>query len=448
MPAERRNLVEAATAIEPILDAYQLTSHHLVGDVDGHANVTEAMPVVTRVLSGLDVTLPELIEHLAHPTGETVADLVELAGQLLDGPTRNSYLSKLRFFRDGWRIQESQLSDAIDAARQAGLHLTLSPDPSHYPTVEQAAPGGKKLKTYLVLWPGYGDEPLERVRRSKIELAGKYKRADTLTRAAGRDRSRAKRGEPPLGWSADGAVCGLYDAVTYLYKLARDEGILDVTVDPLASIHWPTRGETNRRPQSYDEVSSLWRTVILHGPDPDLDRLLIKFAFHTGARRAGALNLTLDRLDRERQSVKLLQKYGKVTEVPVCRTLLDELEHLARARGASKPSDAVFRTEAVDPTTGVNRPMTKGHIDTLHDAIRDHLEWARREGWSLHWARHHAKAEIHDIGGPAIARRFMGHSAAHVTEKYGPAGFEHVAWAVSIRTGEVHPMAEKPWWLD
>jgi integrase len=450
MTPDRRTLVEASQTIDRLLEAYQLPLSALTEPADDtqRAAVDALTPVLTQVLATHEVDLAGVLSHLTAPTGDTVADLVELADQLLKGETRTTYLSKLKFFRDGWCILPEQLDDAIAAAKQAELRIELSANPDDHPQIDQPVPGGKTPHRHLVLWPGYGHEPIERVRRFKIELAGKYKRADTLTLAAGRDRKRAEKGQPPLGWTGDGAVDGLYAALSYLYGLARGEGIIDVTTDPLADIKSPDRGETNRRPLTRTEITSLWHTVALHAPDPALDRLLVKFFFHTGARRDGAINLTVGMLNFERQSVTLVQKYGKATEVPVCRSLLEELAAFAASRGSTNPDDPVFRLDSLDRSTGQLRPLSDKHFDSLHDDIRDHCDWAREEGWTVHWVRHHAKAEMHDIGGPAVARQFMGHSAAHVTERYGPASFEHVAWAVSVRTGEPHPMAVKPHWLS
>lgn len=451
MANNRAALVEAADTVERLLDAYQLSPDALADpealDPGQQATVATLIPVLDQLLDSHGVTLQQVVDFLNTPVIDTVAALVDLADQLLVGSTRATYMSSLRFMRDGWRIFPEELPDALAAAKQAELRVELPSDPAAYDTVEAVIPSGKRTATFLVLWPGYGDQPIERVRRAKVEFAAKYKRADTLTRAAVRDRKRAARGAPPLGWTADGAVSGLYAAMSYLFGLARGEGIVDATFDPLADVTKPGRGETNRRPQSPDEIDGLWRTVVLHAPDPQGDRLLLKFFFHTGSRRAGAINLTLGDLNRDRQSVTLTQKYGKRTEVPVARTLLDELFAHAHARGSTEDTDPVFRVSERDPATGALRPLSDRHFDTLHDSIHDHLAWAREEGWTVHWARHHAKAEMHDIGGPAVARRFMGHAPGHVTERYGPASFEQVAWAMSVRTGEPHPLAEKPWWL-
>ena len=448
MTATRRSLVEASQTIQQLLDAYQLPATALAEPGQAPPGTVEVLtPVVEQVLATHDVDLDDVVAQLTATVGDTVTDLVDLADQLLTGATRATYMSRLRFFRDGWRILPEHLDDAIAAARQAELRVELSPDPDDHDQILQPVAGGKTPQRHLLLWPGYGNEPITRVRRAKIELAGKYKRADTLTLAATRDRRRAAKGQPSLGWTGDGAVEGLYAALSYLYGLARGEGILEPGTDPLEDIKVPQRGENGRRPQSADEIESLWRTTILHGPDPDLDRLLLKFLFHTGARRAGAINLTLGLLNPQRQSATLIQKYGKRTEVPLAKTLYDELVAFAHARGSTEPDQPVFRVNQHDRTTGELRPLTRNHFETLHQAIQDHLPWASEVGWTVHWARHHAKAEIQDIGGPAIARRFTGHAPAHVTERYGPASFENVAWAISVRTGEPHPLALKPHWL-
>ena len=107
-----------------------------------------------------------------------------------------------------------------------------------------------------------------------------------------------------------------------------------------------------------------------------------------------------------------MHEHGRRTEVPICRSLFDELITFAHARGSTEPHDPGLRVDQLDRTTGTQRPLTDDHFDTLHVKIREHLPLARGEGETVHWALRHAKAEMHNIGRTAVARRFMGHSRA------------------------------------
>lgn len=98
-----------------------------------------------------------------------------------------------------------------------------------------------------MLWDGYGELVIGKVLRSKVEIAGMYKRADILTRATWRDRNRAERGLPSLGWTGNGAVAGLYEALTYVYVLPRGDHIIESTLDPLEHVTKPDRDDSGRR---------------------------------------------------------------------------------------------------------------------------------------------------------------------------------------------------------
>lgn len=62
------------------------------------------------------------------------------------------------------------------------------------------------------------------------------------------------------------------------------------------------------------------------------------------------------------------------------------------------------------PKTGEYRPLSARHFDTLHRKIHTNLDWAGKEGWTVHWARHHAKAQVSQIAGPDAARKLLGHA--------------------------------------
>lgn len=88
------------------------------------------------------------------------------------------------------------------------------------------------------------------------------------------------------------------------------------------------------------------------------------------------------------------------------------------------------------------RPLTRKHLETIHEVIRRHVPWVARKGWTVHWARHQATAEIQDIAGPSAAQKLLGHAPVNTTEGQGSATLERVAWAVSVRTREPHRLAQ------
>lgn len=165
--------------------------------------------------------------------------------------------------------------------------------------------------------------------------------------------------------------------------------------------------------------------------DPDLDLLLVRFHLESGARREGALNLTLGRLDHRRATVWLDEKFDIEREQPVSPSLLAEIEAHARSRGATKPEDPVFRT-----ARGV--PISRRRYNTLFNHVQAALPWTDRTPVTAHVLRHTTATAVERIAGHAVAEAFLGHAPTSV---YTKARIEEVAAAIATLTGEPHPLA-------
>lgn len=208
--------------------------------------------------------------------------------------------------------------------------------------------------------------------------------------------------------------------------------------DPTKGIAKPRRLDSRRRALTDPELDEVVRVAAATSRDPALDLLLIRFHLETGARRDGALTLRLGALDRARQTVWLVEKFGARREQPVSASLLHLLTDHATDRGAAGPDDAVFRIRG-------GRPISRRHYNTLFDHIQRRLEWTARTPVTAHVLRHTAITRVERHAGYGVAVAFAGHSqTGTVTGTYIKATVEEVAAAVAALTNETHPLAPPP----
>lgn len=238
-----------------------------------------------------------------------------------------------------------------------------------------------------------------------------------------------------------GAQENCVGALRCVFKEAVAEGLIHE--DPAAGINKPRRKPNTRRALSTSELEQVWQVVATGGDDSLLDALVVRTFIETGCRRAGLVGLRLCDLRPDRLQVRLIEKGDIERWQPVSQTLFDALVEFAGSRGARKPEDKVFLYR---PRKGerIGRPMTNRRLNTLADRIQDELPWAKQLGVSPHFFRHSATSAIERVAGFAVARAFAGHTAGgETTTTYIKAQENEVAAAVSILTGEPHPLAAK-----
>ena len=240
---------------------------------------------------------------------------------------------------------------------------------------------------------------------------------------------RARRNRPGSdGRSARESCIGALRAL-----FARAERADLVTRSPAAQLEKPRRLPNRRRALDDGELREVINAVQTTSQDPDLDLLLIRFHLESGARREGALNLRLRDIDRARSSVWLREKFGIEREQPVSPSLLRAMEAHSSNRGAVTADDAVLRSRR-------GLPITRRRYNTVFDLARPCLPWAERTPVSAHVLRHTAITAVERHAGFAVAQAFAGHSASSVTGTYTRARISEVAQAVSVLTGEAHPL--------
>lgn len=240
--------------------------------------------------------------------------------------------------------------------------------------------------------------------------------------------------------SADGRGAAENAVAAFRWFFGRAVANDFIAVNPAAKIAKPRRNGARRRALETDELEQLFDVVASGGNDPDLDMLLVRFHFETGARREGALNLKLGDVDATNQLVTLAEKFDKVRTVPMSRDLTDMLLAHAASRGVVRSSESLFRYKPGDGAT-VGAPLTRKRYETLFTRVQEALPWAKRLGVSAHWLRHTAGTAMERIGGIAVATEFLGHASDHVTFNYTRATAVEVCDAFSLRAGEQHPLA-------
>lgn len=316
------------------------------------------------------------------------------------------------------------IDDLVKAAREA----VPAPSVSEYrPTVEAAAPSGAG-GTYKTYWndleAAFGNTPLNQVSTTDLKVVQKQVK------------ERAKKKNPAnAGRSAEEHFVS---ATKLFFATAVEDGAIHA--DPAAGLKKPRRGKGRRRPLNEQELRQVIEATPVDSDDPELDRLIVRFHLETGARRAGAINLTVADLDFERQTLWLHEKYDEEREQPVTRTLLNELRGHAKKRGSGTKTSPVFHYKPYKD--GAPHPLTHRRYNTLFPRLQELVGFSANTALDSHTLRKTAIAMVERVAGFEVARRFAGHSAPSVTSHYAEASIAEVAAAVAYITGEPHPLAE------
>jgi integrase len=173
------------------------------------------------------------------------------------------------------------------------------------------------------------------------------------------------------------------------------------------------------------------------GDDPELDTLLLRLHTETACRRGGALALRPQDLDKQQCLILLREKGETVRWQPVSPTLMGRLAEHAQERHA--PADGqLLRYRG-------GKPITHRRYDHLWIRVGRHLPWARTQQITTHWIRHTVLTWVERNFGMAVAAAYAGHTdGGHdsgATGTYARATLAEVATALSVLTGESHPLA-------
>ena len=424
-------------------------------------NFDAITPAIQALLDSQGVSIDELAAHLNRaespaPAGARRAtiDTASAAASLaLDPGAVKNYRSYWRVLAVGivlpatWSSErlERYAADLAAIDREQKLGLAIPTDIHACPRERRAdgTDGG------VIVQPGHGDAWLDDITTFDVQILTKWVGGNALAKAREQDRQRAAKGDPPTRKHGKSAQENFIGAIRCLYKAAGKNRMVASGYSPAASIEKPARNPApTRRSMTDSELRDVWITCSTTGNDPELDALIFRTQMETCSRQEGCINLVLNHLDDERQSIWLDQKGDTTEEFPVSASLLRDLRAFAASRGSTEPHDHVFRQKGRHRNTGqINPPLTSRRFDHIHDRMCKQHQWANLSSWTSHWVRHHASAQIEAIGGRPCKMRILAHKPNGQTDMYGRATFEQLAWAVSIATGEPHPLAQRPSWV-
>jgi integrase len=231
---------------------------------------------------------------------------------------------------------------------------------------------------------------------------------------------------------------GCVRAMRALYRLAEDDGLIRRVANPAARVPIPRRLPSPRRGLLTHELAAVQQVVQTTGNDVPLDCLLLRLHMETACRVGGALALRLRDVDTQSCAVRSREKGGTVRWQPITSTLAAALVEHAGVRGAREPADAVLRYAS-------GRPLTRRRYDLMWARVRRALPWAEKLKLSTHWLRHTTITWVERTFSYAVARAYAGHTDAFggSTLTYIKGHPVEVAIALSVLTGETHPLANQ-----
>ncbi|MGW4393824.1 tyrosine-type recombinase/integrase [Amycolatopsis nivea] len=330
----------------------------------------------------------------------------------------------------------------LDAARlllsKMGLtpaDLLDNPEPrTEMPTISAYIPVVAKslspatARSYAPYWAqaeaAWGDRRLDEPTPSEIKQLAEASRANALVRA----NSRGGRS----------AMENFIAALRCLYRHAVDDGLLTELQNPALKVAKPRRLPSPRRALTSNELTEINTVAAETGDDPDLDSLLLRLHTETACRRGGALALRPRDLDRAECLVYLREKDGTSRYQPISPTLMRLLLEHADERGSTDPNGPLLRYRN-------GTPITKRRYDHLWNRLGRHLPFVRNQNISTHWLRHTTLTWVERRFGFGVAHAYAGHfdSSDNSTVTYIKAAIHDVATALSVLTGEPHPLAHQ-----
>jgi integrase len=236
-----------------------------------------------------------------------------------------------------------------------------------------------------------------------------------------------------------GARANFIDAVRFLYRCALADKVLSPSDSPLPSLKKPPKPQSLRRALTSRQLTEVNEVVATTGRDPALDCLVIRLHTETACRRGGAIALRPCDLEPSQLTVRLREKGNTVRDQPVSPTLM-----------ASLLSHREHRSPDADPTAPLLVRTTGNSLDNnyyqyLWYRIGEQLPWVKNLGVTAHWLRYTTLTWVERNFGFAVAAGYAGHvpvgSRAGNTLAYVAATLEEIATALSVLTGEPHPLS-------
>ena len=286
-------------------------------------------------------------------------------------------------------------------------------------------------------YKGIGRMWADEVLPSHLEAALKVVWVRAL--AGGEDRAdrRESKGRVVRESDGSGAAYNAVGAWRNMFAFAIKERNLAETFNPASKVKKPARQPGRRLAIKEAHLREMLELFGSTGDDPELDVMIARFILITGARQEGVLNLRFGGLDLDECTVRLDEKFGKITAQPVPDWFIAELRAFALARGASRRKDPVFVKRLA---SGRFQAITGRRFNNLFgDRLQALCPWADKTQTTAHTLRHHAVTVIERATSRAVATAFARHKPEGTNGIYTVASREEVAEAVVLVYGGDHP---------
>lgn len=264
------------------------------------------------------------------------------------------------------------------------------------------------------------DHRLDQVSKADLEAMARIVQSTARTNRAGR--------------GGAGAVEHFVGAVRRIYRYAEDSGWIRPCDNPARQVPKPVRKASHRYAIPSNQLAEICTVAASSGNDPELDSLILRLHIETACRRGGALALRPHDLDPEQCLIYLREKGGTTRWQPVSPTLMRHL--LAHAKERSAPqSGQLLRYRN-------GKPISSRRYDHIWARVGEILPWVAVQGITMHWLRHTTLTWAERTFGYAVARSYAGHdgNGGGTTATYVKSNLQEVAAALSVLTGEPHPL--------